>query len=124
MSSFDHGLLAGAFLARAAAFAMFGSPQWIQRIYRDSRVLHPPQDFQSWITLQRLRITSQTKSVNRMPRTERTGFSFERKHGCSRQARRKSANDPTAPSALADPRLVLVRGRDHPDLQDERRVGS
>jgi hypothetical protein len=41
MSSFDHGLLAGAFFARAAAFAMFGSPQWIQRIYRDSRVLHP-----------------------------------------------------------------------------------
>jgi hypothetical protein len=54
--------------ADAAAFAMFGSPQWIQRIYRDSRVLHPPQHSQSRITLQRLRITSPTKSVNRMPR--------------------------------------------------------
>src|ERR1700722_6246389 len=114
MSSFDHGLLAGAFFARAAAFAMFGSPQWIQRIYRDSRVLHPPQHSQSRVTLQRLRITSQTNSVNRMPRTERTGFSFERKHGCRRQARRKSANDPTAPSALADPGLVLVRGPGSP----------
>ena len=26
-----------------------------------------------------------------------------------------SARDPTAPSALADPGLVLVRGPDHPD---------
>ena len=80
-------------------------------IYRDLRVLHPPQHPQSRVILQRLRITSQTKSVNRMPRTERTGFSFERKHGCRRQARRKSANDPTAPSALADAGLVLVRAR-------------
>ena len=30
-----------------------------------------------------------------------------------------SARDPTAPSALADPGLVLVRGPDRPDLQDE-----
>jgi hypothetical protein len=35
-----------------------------------------------------------------------------------------SARDPTAPSARADPGLVLVRGPDRPDLQDERRVGS
>jgi hypothetical protein len=35
-----------------------------------------------------------------------------------------SARDPTAPSALTDPGLVLVRDSDHPDLQDERRVGS
>ena len=32
-----------------------------------------------------------------------------------------SARDPTAPSALADPGLVLVRGPDRPDLQDERK---
>jgi hypothetical protein len=30
-----------------------------------------------------------------------TGFPFGRKRWCRRQARRKSANDPTAPSALA-----------------------
>jgi len=30
-----------------------------------------------------------------------------------------SARDPTAPSAVADPGLVLVRGPDRPDLQDE-----
>jgi hypothetical protein len=58
------------------------------------------------------------------PHAGRTGFSFERKHWCRRQARRKSANDPTAPSALADPGLVLVRGPDRPDLWDERKVGS
>ena len=90
MSSFDHGLLAGAFFARAAAFAMFGSPWWIQRIYRDSRALHPPQQSQSRITLQRLRIASPTKSVNRMPRTERTGFPFERKHWCLSDAAREA----------------------------------
>jgi len=28
-----------------------------------------------------------------------------------------SARDPTAPSAVADPGLVLVRGPDRPDLQ-------
>ena len=32
-----------------------------------------------------------------------------------------SARDPTAPSALGDPGLVLVRGPDRPDLQDERK---
>jgi hypothetical protein len=32
-----------------------------------------------------------------------------------------SARDPTAPSALADQGLVLVRGPDRPDLQDERK---
>ena len=32
-----------------------------------------------------------------------------------------SARDPTAPSALTDPGLVLVRGPDRPDLQDERK---
>jgi hypothetical protein len=32
-----------------------------------------------------------------------------------------SARDPTAPSAFADPGLVLVRGPDRPDLQDERK---
>jgi hypothetical protein len=32
-----------------------------------------------------------------------------------------SARDPTAPSALADPGLVLVRGPDRPDLYDERK---
>jgi hypothetical protein len=32
-----------------------------------------------------------------------------------------SARDPTAPSALADPGLVLVRGPDRPDLWDERK---
>jgi Protein of unknown function (DUF3489) len=40
---------------------------------------------------------------------------------CRRQARRESANDPTAPSASTDPGLVLVRGPDRPDLQDERK---
>jgi hypothetical protein len=35
-----------------------------------------------------------------------------------------SARDPTAPSALTDPGLVLVRGPDRPDLKDESRVGS
>jgi hypothetical protein len=33
----------------------------------------------------------------------------------------QSAHDPTAPSALADPGLVLVRGPDRPDLQEERK---
>jgi hypothetical protein len=33
----------------------------------------------------------------------------------------RSARDPTAPSALTDPGLVLVRGPDRPDLQDERK---
>ena len=33
----------------------------------------------------------------------------------------RSAHDPTAPSASADPGLVLVRGPDRPDLQDERK---
>ena len=32
-----------------------------------------------------------------------------------------SARDPTAPSALADPGLVLVRGPDRPGFQDERK---
>jgi Protein of unknown function (DUF3489) len=32
-----------------------------------------------------------------------------------------SARDPIAPSALADPGLLLVRGPDRPDLQDERK---
>jgi Protein of unknown function (DUF3489) len=32
-----------------------------------------------------------------------------------------SARDPTAPSAFADPGLVLVRGPDRPDLWDERK---
>jgi Protein of unknown function (DUF3489) len=50
-----------------------------------------------------------------------TGFPFERKHWCRRQARHKCARDPTAPSALADPGLVLVRDPDRPDLQDERK---
>ena len=30
--------------------------------------------------------------------------------------KRKSENDPTAPSALTDPGLVLVRDPDRPDL--------
>ena len=33
----------------------------------------------------------------------------------------RSARDPTAPSALTDPGLVLVRGPDRPDLHDERK---
>ena len=33
----------------------------------------------------------------------------------------RSARDPTAPSALADPGLVLVRDPDRPDLQDDRK---
>ena len=33
----------------------------------------------------------------------------------------QSARDPTAPSALTDPGLVLVRGPDRPDLQDEKK---
>jgi hypothetical protein len=36
-------------------------------------------------------------------------------------AQSKCARDPTAPSALADPGLVLVGGPDCPDLQDERK---
>jgi hypothetical protein len=50
---------------------------------------------------------------------ERTGFPFEGKHWCRRQARRKCANNPTAPSARADPGLVLVRGQDRPSLWDD-----
>jgi hypothetical protein len=48
-------------------------------------------------------------SLQLRPDAVRTGFSFERKLWCRRQARPKSANDPTAPSALPDPGLVLVR---------------
>jgi hypothetical protein len=33
----------------------------------------------------------------------------------------QNANGPTAPPALADPGLVLVRGPDRPDLYDERK---
>jgi Protein of unknown function (DUF3489) len=36
-------------------------------------------------------------------------------------AQSKGARDPTAPSALTDPGLVLVRGPDRPDLWDERK---
>jgi hypothetical protein len=55
------------------------------------------------------------------PYAVRTGFSFERKHWCRRQARRENANDPTAPSALTDPGLVLVRDSDRPSLRDDRK---
>ena len=58
---------------------------------------------------------------NCAPYAGRTGFPFERKHWCRGQARRESATEPTAPSALADPGLVLVRGPGRPDLQDERK---
>ena len=36
-------------------------------------------------------------------------------------AQSKGARDPTAPSALADPGLVLVRGSDRPSLRDDRK---
>jgi hypothetical protein len=61
---------------------------------------------------------------NCAPDAGRTGFSFERKHWCRRQARRKSANDPTAPSALADPGLVLVKARIVRASRMRERVGS
>jgi hypothetical protein len=50
------------------------------------------------------------------------GLAFRSK-GRIRVASRRapSANDPTAPSASTDPGLVLVRGPDRPDLQDERK---
>jgi hypothetical protein len=46
------------------------------------------------------------------------------KCGYHRQARRESANDPTTPSALTDPGLVLVRDSDRPSLRETGRVGS
>ncbi len=53
---------------------------------------------------------------------ERTGFPFEMKHWCRCQTRGVvSVRDPAAPSALADPGLVLVRGSDHSGFQDERK---
>src|SRR5271166_5879691 len=57
------------------------------------------------------------QSRNSTSRAEWTGFPFERKHWCRCQTRARSARDPTAPSALADPGLVLVRGWDRPGLQ-------
>jgi hypothetical protein len=78
MSSFDHGLLAGAFFARAAAFAMFGSPQWIQRIYRDSRVLHPPQHSQSRIITSTLE-DHQSDQVSQSDAAHRKDWLFVRK---------------------------------------------
>jgi hypothetical protein len=53
--------------------------------------------------------------------SERTGFPFERKHWCRRVAQSKGTRDPTAPSALADPGLVLVRDSDRPSLGDDRK---
>ena len=51
------------------------------------------------------------------PHAGRTGFPFDFEHWCRRQTRcEQPAHDPTAPSALADPGLVLVKGPDRPDL--------
>ena len=51
------------------------------------------------------------------------GLAFRSKGSIGVAGRRgaASARDPTAPSALADPGLVLVRGPDRPDLWDERK---
>ena len=56
--------------------------------------------------------------------TETTGFPFERKDWCRRQARRKCANDLPAPSVSTDPGLVLVRGRIVRTSRMRGRVGS
>src|SRR5208282_921398 len=57
---------------------------------------------------------------NRGPCAERTGFPFDFEHWCRRQTRcERRAHDPTAPSALADPGLVLVRGSHRASLWDE-----
>jgi hypothetical protein len=53
------------------------------------------------------------------PYAGRTGFSFERKHWCRWQTARRARVTQPPPSALADLGLVLVRGPDHPDLQDD-----
>jgi hypothetical protein len=58
------------------------------------------------------------------PMQEGLAFRSKGSIGVAVRRRARSAPDPTAPSALADPGLVLVRGPDRPDLQDERRVGS
>ena len=52
------------------------------------------------------------------------GLAFRSKGSIGVVAGAASAGDPTAPSALADPGLVLVRGPGRPDLQDEGKVGS
>jgi Protein of unknown function (DUF3489) len=56
-----------------------------------------------------------------MPRAERTGFPFERKHWCGRQTSRHRRARSTAPSALTDPGLVLVRGLERLGPQNERK---
>jgi hypothetical protein len=56
-------------------------------------------------------------SLRLRARAGRTGFPFDFEHWCRRQTRcEQPAHDPTAPSALADPGLVLVKGPDRPDL--------
>ncbi len=49
---------------------------------------------------------------NRAPCAERTGFPFDVEHCVLVRRGAPHARDPTAPSASADPGLVLVRGSD------------
>jgi hypothetical protein len=72
-------------------------------------------------TLERLRIASLTKSLE--SDAAQKGLAFRSKGSIGVGVRRLalSAHDPTAPSAFADPGLVLVRGSDGSSLRDDRK---